>query len=327
MQRQSNRDSRQLKLPGIDYAPEKVRAHGLAEAHTFPLVSKGKSGGDHSSSFRVHASGAWRFPEIELRAGNSYPSIVLDVDGANALYRIVDAVEHGEVLTPNWTVTRKTGGGTHAVWNLGRPVLRGDTARPGPLASLARVSEFYADTLKADAGYNGVLSHNPMSAAHGPGFVTNWFHRKPYSLPQLGEVIPMGWRRPTLIRTEIGRNCDLFRALMRWSGKPENIVNDCLAAAHVVNQSFDVPLPDAEVAATARSVNGYRVGWIIKGKYFTEDQRRLWGRERQARGVAKRRERTLDRDRDIRASSEVNAVLAAQYGLSVRQVQRIRKGA
>ena len=132
----SNRDSRQLKLPGIDYAPEKVRAHGLAETHTWPLVSKGKRGGDHSGSLRVHASGAWRFPEIELRAGNSWPSIVLDVDGANALYRIVDAVEHGEVLTPNWTVTRKTGGGTHAVWNLGLPVLRGDTARPGPLASL-----------------------------------------------------------------------------------------------------------------------------------------------------------------------------------------------
>ena len=61
MQRQSNRDSRQLKLPGIDYAPAKVREHGLVEAHTFPLVSKGKSGGDHSSSFRVHAFGAWRF--------------------------------------------------------------------------------------------------------------------------------------------------------------------------------------------------------------------------------------------------------------------------
>ena len=113
---------------------------------------------------------------------------------------------------------------------------------------------------------------------------------------------------------------------MRWAGKPENIVNDCLAAAHVVNQSFDVPLPDAEVAATARSVNGYRVGWIIR-EVLHGGSASIVGRERQAMGVAKRRERTRDRDRDIRASSEVNAVLAAQYGLSVRQVQRIRKGA
>ena len=285
MQNKHSKNPRQSKLDfGIDHAPAKVREHGLVEAHTWPLVSKGKQGGAHAGSFRVHASGAWLFPEIELRAGNSWPSIVLDCDGANALYRIVEAVEHGEILTPNWAVTRRESGGTHAVWNLARPVHRGEQARIAPLKALSRISEYYAATIEADSGHNGVLSHNPMSGAHGPGFVTNWFYRVPYTLPQLGEVIPMGWRRPTLVKTEIGRNCDLFRALMRWAGKPENIVNDCLAAAHVVNQSFDIPLADAEVAATARSVHKYRVGWITKGKYFTEDQRRLWGRERQARG-------------------------------------------
>ena len=63
---------------------------------------------EHGASFRVPADKAWAFPEIELRSGNSWPAIVLDVDGANALYRIVDAVEHGEILTPNWTVSRKS---------------------------------------------------------------------------------------------------------------------------------------------------------------------------------------------------------------------------
>ena len=32
-------------LPGIDFAPELVRDHGLREAHTYPLVSTGKHGG------------------------------------------------------------------------------------------------------------------------------------------------------------------------------------------------------------------------------------------------------------------------------------------
>ena len=127
-----NPDSKQLSLNfGIAHAPAKVRAHGLKEAHTFPLVSRGKQGGAHAGSFRVHASGAWLFPEIELRAGNSYPSIVLDCDGANALYRIVEAVEHCEILMPNWAVTRRESGGTHAVWNLARPVHRGDTGQVG----------------------------------------------------------------------------------------------------------------------------------------------------------------------------------------------------
>ena len=282
---------------GIDHAPVKVREHGLKEAHTWPLVSSGKQVLDHAGSYRVHASEAWEFPEIELRAGNSWPSIVLDVDGSNALYRVVEAVEHGEILTPNWTVTRKQGGGTHAVWNLARPVHRGEAARPSPLKALARVSEFYADTLKADAGYNGVLSHNPMSGAHGPGFTTNWFHREAYSLPQLGEVIPMGWRRPVVSRTNVGRNCDLFRALIRWAGKPENIVNDVLAAAHLVNQAFSPRLPDAEVAATARSVHKYRKQWVTKGRYFTPAQSRLWGKERGIKsGAARRKGTALEHD-------------------------------
>ena len=216
------------------------------------------------------------------------------------------------MLTPNWTVTRKGSGGTHAVWNLERPVHRGESARKGPLAALARVSEFYADALRADSGYTATLSHNPMSAAHGPGFVTNWLHRDAYSLPQLGEVIPMGWRRPALVRTEIGRNCELFHALMRWAGKPENIVNDCLAAAHVVNQSFDIPLADAEVAATARSVHKYRVGWITKGKYFTPTQRTLWGRARGIKSGAARRKLTEGRDKAIIQAVEWRALTSGR---------------
>ena len=87
--------SKQLVLP-IEFAPTKVRAHGLKDAHTFPLVSMGKSHhGQHSASFRVPAADAWGFPEIELRAGNSWPSLVLDVDGSNALYRIVGSGRKG----------------------------------------------------------------------------------------------------------------------------------------------------------------------------------------------------------------------------------------
>ena len=292
-------------------------------------MSIGKSHhGQHSASFRVPAEDAWGFPEIELRAGNSWPSIVLDVDGANALYRIVEAVEKNEIKTPNWTVTRKGSGGTHAVYNLARPVHRGEAARKGPLNSLARVSEFYADTLLADSGYTGVLSHNPMSKAHGPGFVTNWFHREAYSLPQLGEVIPFGWRRPTVSRTGVGRNCDLFESLMRWAGCPENRTNDLLAAAHVINQSFDIPLPHAEVAATARSVHGYRARWIAKGSYFTQEQRTLWGSRRVIKSGEARRKLTHDRDTAIiQAVSEGRTMrdVGAEYGITGAAVYWILK--
>ena len=110
-----------------------------------------------------------------------------------------------------------------------------------PIFDIARrileVIPVYAATLQADSGYTGVLTHNPMGAAHGPGFVTNWLHRDPYTLPQLAEVIPFGWRKPTVTVTAIGRNCSMFDALRRWAGEPENRGNDVLAAAMSINEA------------------------------------------------------------------------------------------
>ena len=304
MQNKHSNNSRQSKLDfGIDHAPAKVRAHGLRDAHAFPLVSKGKRGGIYWGSFRVPAAEAWDFPEIELRSGNSWPCIILDLDGENALYRLVVAVEHGEVRIPNWAVTRKLSGGTHAVWNLARPVHRGERARPSPLRALARVSEYYAAALLADAGYTGVLSHNPMSAAHGPGFVTNWLLRDPYTLPQLGEVIPLGWRKPTIAGTAIGRNCSMFDALRRWAGKPENRGNDVLAAAMSINEEIGrlhgkAAMDQSEVAAIARSVDRKRREWIAKGSYYSPEKKTLWGRKRGIRsGAARRKGTPLEDDR------------------------------
>ena len=287
-----------LPLP-IQSTPAKVRAYGLRDAHTYPLVSMGKGrDGAHRGSFRVPVEDAWDYPEIELRAANSWPNIVLDVDGENSLYRIVDAVEHEQIKCPCWLVTSKCSGGTHAVWNLARPVHRGGKARQGPLNSLALVSEFYASTLKADPRYTGVLSHNPMSKAHGPGFVTNWLHREAYTLPQLGEVIPLGWSKPRIKQTGIGRNCDLFESLMGWAGRPENQRHNCLAAAQVINQTFTLPLPYSQVASTARSVQGYRARWIAKGGYFTQEERSQWGSRRGLKGGEARRKGTaLEHDR------------------------------
>ena len=316
----ANREVRQIDLDcGINHAPLKVQQHGLADAHQWPLVSKGKIKDRHGGSYRVPASKAWRFPEIELRTGNSYPSMVLDLDGANALYRLVDAVAHGDILMPNWAVTRKASGGTHAVWNLARPVHRGDSARQAPLRAFARVSEFYAATLKADAGYTGVLAHNPMSRAHGSGFVTNWWHREPYTLPALAEVIPYGWRKPTVAITAIGRNRSMFETLIRWAGKPENRENNVLAAALSINEAIGrlhggPALDPPEVAAIARSVDRKRREWIAKSSYYTPEQKTRWGRLRGIKSGAARRKLTVDRDRAI--------IQAVAGGRSLRDVAR-----
>ena len=88
-----------------------------------------------------------------------------------------------------------------------------------PLRLFARISEFYRQALGADPGYNGVLTHNPMRSAHRHGeFLTYWGRKQPYSLGELAEPIPKGWRLPVKPTTEAGRNDALLRVLMKWAG-------------------------------------------------------------------------------------------------------------
>ena len=248
----------QLWLPGIEFAPPKVRAHGYRDAHVWPLVARIKG-----ESFRVHASRAWVFPSIELRAANSWPCLILDCDApeaaVEALYTNHWTAGGGVALPrPNWTVQRRSNGHLHAVYCLGRSVHRGEGARAAPLRRYARISEFYRQALRADAGYNGVLTHNPMCGGHragGGALITTWGRCDPYSLDELAEVIPRGWRLPRVPTTEAGRNCSLFMALMKWSGMPRNWGVDVLDQALAMNTRFDPPMEYREVRGIAKSVN------------------------------------------------------------------------
>ena len=263
----------QLTL-AIDHAPPKVRAHGLRDAHSRPLVSHGKREGVFGSSFRVAPWDAWNFPSIELRAGNSWPVIILDCDGRDATLRLADAYISGRVSWPNWVVTRSSSGGSHGVWCLGKPVHRGERARQSPLNQLARVSEYMAELVGADSGYAGVLTHNPMSRAHGPGLRTTWGRREPYQLGELAEVIPFGWRKPKIPRTDAGRNSAIFESLMRWAGSPANAGIAVLAAANVQNDQYRNhplgPLDLGELAGIAKSVERYRARWAARGWHRPE---------------------------------------------------------
>ena len=259
---------RQLRLP-IDDAPQKVRDHGLRDAHSRPLVSPGKRGGRFGASFRVAPWAAWQyFPSLELRAENSYPALILDFDGRGSFDRVMEAVRLSKVGALNWAVENRRTGGVHGVWTLANPVHRADMALAAPLKKYGRISEYYAAALGADAGYTGVLTHNPMEDAQLPGFETHWLRREPYTLDEMAEFVPFGWRRPKVSRTAAGRNCDVFAHCMRWAGSPANLASPVFPEAHRVNDGFDVPLDAPEVAGIARSVERYRRKWIRQGRFW-----------------------------------------------------------
>ena len=266
---------------GIDYAPDIVRRHGLRDAHLRPLVSRHKG-----ESFRVHARDAWGYPSIELRAGNSWPLMGFDCDVPTVVDALHSVQSEFPLPTPNVVVERRSNGHCHASWFLLSPVHRGESARAAPLRKLARVCEFYRETLQADVGYNGTLTHNPIEETHGRGeFQTHWGYTRGRSLSELSEPIPRGWRLPARSTTEVGRNCALFASLMKWAGSPCNLKVEVISVARVANEDLDAPLGDHEVADISKSVERYRRSWIAKGPIL---HRRRAGRVGPFPGPAKR---------------------------------------
>ena len=307
---------RQRWLP-IEAAPQKVREHGLRDAHARPLVSPGKKDGVFGLSFRVAPWAAWLFPSLELRAANSYTCLILDLDGWGSYERAERAVHQTKVGALNWAVENRRTGGVHGVWTLANPVHRAEMALAAPLKKYGRISEYYAAALGADAGYTGVLTHNPIEDAQLPGFETHWLRREPYTLDELEEFVPFGWRRPKVSRTAAGRNCDVFAHCMRWAGSPANLNSAVFAEAHRVNDGFNVPLDPPEVAGIARSVERYRRKWIQRGQFgpVGDQERSDWGRQRGIRSGLARRKRTQDRDQAI--------VQAWLGGASIRALSRL----
>ena len=65
------------------------------------------------------------------------------------------------------------------------------------------------------------------------------------------------------------------------------------------------------------SVEGYRAGWITKGRFYTENEREAWGRSLGLRGGVVRRSAKAERDRRI--------IEGRGEGLSYRKLAQLFK--
>ena len=275
-----------------------MRAHGLADAHAWPLVSWGKDPetGAHGSSWRVPPWAAWAYPSLELRTPNSLPALIFDIDGRRAWARALAMWwADKEIPAPNWTVERGPGG--HAVYTLASPVHLGALAAERPLKLYARVYEYLGAALEADAGYAGVLTHNPVY--QGRDRRTTWGPTWGYELRELADYIPDTWRMPRLAETGVGRNVDLHRAAFKWAGSRHNLGRPVLPVLERLNARLDTPLPDVEVGYIARSAEKVRRSWMATGSFYSAEDGRRWGRSNGIASGQARRARTAERDERI----------------------------
>jgi len=182
----------------------------------------------------------------------------------------------------------RTERGAHVTWCLEVPVAKHHAARQGPETYLARVAEYFHHALGADPAFSG-LGRNPVH----PVANTIWGREAPYSLDDLANVIPFGWKRPRVALTGLGRNVDAFRAGMKWAGEDRNRGLPVLPALHSINAEVsrghpDGLLSDNELADIARSIERYRAAWERGGWHKPAWVARQAARGRMGKGVPRK---------------------------------------
>ena len=317
--------SGQLSLP-LEHVPPPLRKAGLATAHVRPLVSRGRDPGGVIQSFRTDPARAWRYALVEHRGGGHHAGVLLDCDAPYD--HVLAAIDDHRIPRPSVAIVRRSNGHSALAWFTDPPIHRYPEARLAPLKLLARVSEYIATVVGADPGYSGVLFRN-ATAVDRARFLTELGHG--FTLAELADWIPKGWRVPNAKRTGVGRNCDLFARLMRFAGSAAGRSADLVAAGHGINANFGEPLPDREVTDTARSVDRYRAGWEARGWHrpdWIERQRARGARGGRKSGAARRVKREPLRQAALHLLAGGLAVqdVAATVGVSRSTIFRWKRG-
>ena len=293
-------------------APSVLVSHGLPSLPARPRVSTGRLLGDaYQASTTAEGEFAWHFPEVEyVRDDYRHTSVPLDVDGVGAAERVRSIC--GDSLPAYNVAIESKRGGLHVVYFLKTPVGRVGKVSLKPINYLKRISEYYGSQLRADSSYGGVLAHNPVHEA----FKTHWGRSQPFTLAELAEPIPKGWRVPKSPQTAMGRNVGLFQYCLRWAGSPSNLGRPVIEEAELVNGTYEHPLGQPELQHVAASVERYRRTWIQRGQFDSRgtEERRLWGQRLGKASGRVRRGKAAERDGLI--------VQLRSYGLKQAQIAR-----
>ena len=301
---------------------------GLQSLHHYPHVA----GEDSIIVGRRRASEAWAtFPKLQVNPENSVSVLVVDVDKPDHRW------DGGQFpIAPNWIVVntraatkQKRAGGLHAAYCLEDPVTKHDASRLKPQQFLGAIADRLALFVGSDPGYSGHLSRNPVNP--GPECFTHWSNFVPFTLDELDRRLPAAKTLPGQRLTGIGRNVDLFTAMIIDAHRPrwaraiagEGWGGEWLGHVRHTNIGMWAPseLPDSECRSIARSCARYSL------RQYSEDRFKALQTQRNG----KRWHDDFDFDFDARDSvlrllldsGFKQREMAALMGVGIRQLQRI----
>ncbi|MEZ9437370.1 replication initiation protein, partial [Vibrio atlanticus] len=179
----------------------------------------------------------------------------------------------------------------------------------------AAIESAMIERLKADRGFAGLLTKNPLH----PHWQNEFWTEHEYTLDELADYLDL--KGHPLRGSEVsglGRNCELFDSVRQWSYKAirefwaPNYKRDWNSAVYdhveALNAQFKVPLPVSEVKAIAKSI----ANWTYRE--FTPEK----FRQSQAKKGAKGGKASKGGGRPISESSENQQEPWSKLGISRR---------
>lgn len=264
------------------FVPPALAELGLNSVHPFPLVMDA----DKNPVGRRPAPIAWSdYFRLEINPPNAYCVIPLDIDDVHHLPE--RGWRYGKpAIPPTWIVQSLDTGKMHIGYILETPVHRNPDSLAGPLLKLADVADRLTHVLGGDPGYGGLITRNPITP--GPNTHVYWQSYMPYSLGQLDKHLPKYRRKRGERLTGIGRNVDLFRAMVKVAHEPrwhrlieaEGWNGAWLAHVRSENEVMWFPdvLPDVECRSIAKSCAGYSLRQFSDAR-FSDSRRRRTGKQ------------------------------------------------
>lgn len=141
--------------------------------------------------------------------------LIFDVDRDGAAL----AWEDAGLPPPSWAAINAYPSKTahaHLAYGMATPVLTGDGSRGAPLRYLCAIEAAYRERLRADSGYSGLITKNPLH----PGWRRLNGTARLYDLAELAEYVDLDRHMPKRGKVEeigLGRNCTLFDWLRQWA--------------------------------------------------------------------------------------------------------------
>ncbi|MFA1576587.1 replication initiation protein [Vibrio cyclitrophicus] len=247
-------------------------------------------------------------------------------------YLIFDIDRQGGVLawydndlpTPYWTSKNPENAHAHIAYRLKVPFCTSDIAHCEPIRYAAAIESAMIERLKADRGFAGLLTKNPLH----PHWQNEFWTEHEYTLDELADYLDL--KGHPLRGSEVsglGRNCELFDSVRQWSYKAirefwaPNYKRQWNSAVYdhveALNAQFKVPLPVSEVKGIAKSIANWTYREFTPEK-FRQSQAKKGAKGGKAKGDSYNNKRL--KARLLRQEGKTYQAIADQIGASKRSI-------